>query len=323
MNNSTYKMSNKLESMTPSFTSAGFHAFGGEPDSLTIAARNALFANLELPVSDISPHSRDPLVQGGHSDIWRTHLMRDGVRTLVALKVLRRNGRTQDKVTESFQQEVAIWRVLDHANISPLIGVCSNWHGDSPAIVSPWYDRGTASQYLQRHPHADLLAIIKGMADGLAYMHGKGLVHGDLKSANLMIDEHGHARLIDFGLAHFVNTHVDVDLPEGFSIRWCAPELFQPGAVSTPASDVYAFASTVLELLSGRVPYHTLIERIVISEVMKGILPSRFCGDFFSLPRVQGLVAAEALWELLQSCWVVAARRPNMSQLRLSLMSLE
>ncbi|KAF8504167.1 kinase-like domain-containing protein [Gautieria morchelliformis] len=267
------KMLNNLESMTPSFTSAGFHAFSGEPDSLTIAARNVLFANLELPVSDISPHGRDPLVPGGHSDIWRTHLMRDGVRTPIALKVLRRNRRTQDEVNESFQQEVAIWRAKD-------------------------------------------------IADGLAYMHGKGLVHGDLKSANVMIDEHGHARLIDFGLAHFINTHVDVDLPEG-SIRWCAPELFQPGAVSMPSSDVYAFASTVLELLSGRVPYHTLIERIVISEIMKGILPSRFCGDFFSLPRVQGLVGAEALWELLQSCWVDAARRPNMSRMRLSLMSLE
>ncbi|KAF8504163.1 kinase-like domain-containing protein [Gautieria morchelliformis] len=323
MNNPTYKVSNKLESMTPSFPSSGFHAFSGEPDSLTIAARNALFANLEIPVSDISPHDRDPLVPGGHSDIWRTHLMRDGVRTPVALKVLRRNGRTQDKVTESFQQEVAIWRVLDHENIAPLIGVCSNWHGGSPAIVSPWYENSTASQYLQRNLNGNLLSITKDMADGLAYMHGKGLVHGDIKSASVMIDEHGHARLIDFGLAHFVDTHVDVDLPEGFSIRWCAPELLQPGAISTPSSDVYAFASTILELLSGRVPYHTLIERIVISEVMKGILPSRFCGDFFSLPRVQSLVGAEALWELLQSCWVDAARRPNMSQMRLSLMSLE
>ncbi|KAF8504148.1 kinase-like domain-containing protein [Gautieria morchelliformis] len=319
MNN---KMSNKLESMTSSFPSAGSHVFRGEPDSLTIAAKNALFANLELPVSAISPHDRDPLVQGGYSDIWRTHLMRDGVRTLVALKVLCRNARTQDQVKESFQQEVGCWRVLDHANIAPLIGVCSNWHDGSPAIVSPWYDRGTANQYLQRNPNANLLAIAKDMANGLAYVHGKGLVHGDIKSANVMIDEHGHARLIDFGLAHFIDTHVDVDLPEG-SIRWCAPELFQPGAVSTPSSDVYAFASTVLELLSRRVPYHTLIERIVISGVMKGILPSCFCGDFFSLPRVQGLVGAEALWELLHSCWVDAARRLSMSEMRLSLMSLE
>ncbi|KAF8506329.1 kinase-like domain-containing protein [Gautieria morchelliformis] len=310
-NNPTYKVSNKLGSMTPSFTSAGFHASTGEPE---ISARNAVFANLEFPVSGVSLYGRDPLVAGGHSDVWRADLMRDGVSTLVALKVLRRYGRTRDEVNESFQQEVAVWRVLDHANIAPLIGVCSNWHSGSPAIISPWFDNGTANQYLQRNSNANPLAIIKGMAHGLAYMHGKGLVHGDIKSANVMIDEHGHPRLIDFGLAHFVDTHVDVDLPEGFSVRWCAPELLQPGAVSTPSSDVYAFASTVLELLSGRVPYHTLKEWVVISEVMNGIPPSSFCGDFFSLPRVQGLVGAEALWELLQSCWLDAARRPNISQ---------
>jgi hypothetical protein len=61
----------------------------------------------------------------------------------------------------------------------------------------------------------------------------------------------------------------------------------------------------------------------VISEVMNGTPPSSFCGDFFSLPRVQGLVGAEALWGLLRDCWLDAARRPNMSQVRLSLLSLE
>jgi hypothetical protein len=61
----------------------------------------------------------------------------------------------------------------------------------------------------------------------------------------------------------------------------------------------------------------------VITEVMNGTPPSGFWGDVFSLPRVQGLVGAEALWELLQDCWLVAARRPNMSQVRLNLLSFE
>ena len=67
-----------------------------------------------------------------------------------------------------------------------------------------------------------------------------------------MINDWGRACLIDFGLAHFTgvtvgeSTHVDTS--EGFSIRWCAPELLQGDAVSTPASDVYSFASTVCEV---------------------------------------------------------------------------
>ena len=67
-----------------------------------------------------------------------------------------------------------------------------------------------------------------------------------------MIDEGGRARLIDFGLSHSMDVRVDggpdADPSEGFSVRWSAPELFHPGAISTLCSDVYAFASTILEV---------------------------------------------------------------------------
>ena len=111
-------------------------------------------------------------------------------------------------------------------------------------------------------------------------MHDMGIVHGDIKGvsvamphalprfplsslsdssstprvpqANVMIDDHGNPRLIDFGLSHSIDMHVDGDLDVnpsgGFSVRWCAPELLKPGAMSTPSSDVYAFASMVLEV---------------------------------------------------------------------------
>lgn len=61
-----------------------------------------------------------------------------------------------------------------------------------------------------------------------------------------MIDNLGHARLIDFGFSHF--TDVFVDSLEGFSIRWSAPELLHPDSVSTSSSDVYSFASTACEV---------------------------------------------------------------------------
>jgi hypothetical protein len=105
--------------MTPSSSSPTFDSFRGDPDSITTSAGNPQPADLELPVQDISPQGRDPLVAGGHSDVWRAYWMRDGVSTLVssktiparvhvqtwrvrqvALKVLRRNGRTQDEVNE-------------------------------------------------------------------------------------------------------------------------------------------------------------------------------------------------------------------------------
>lgn len=72
-----------------------------------------------------------------------------------------------------------------------------------------------------------------------------------------MIDNKGNARLIDFGLSRSIHMSVDEDpdsdFSEGFSIRWCAPELLLPGAASMPSSDIYAFASTVLEVCSHRI----------------------------------------------------------------------
>ena len=63
-----------------------------------------------------------------------------------------------------------------------------------------------------------------------------------------MIDNERQARLIDFGSSHFLDDFDAVKDLEGFSLRWCAPELLKPGAISTPSSDVYAFASTMLEV---------------------------------------------------------------------------
>lgn len=105
-------------------------------------------------------------------------------------------------------------------------------------------------------------------------MHNKCMVHGDVKAvsnylprlnkrriysqayeqANVMIDDDHQARVIDFGLSHSTDEALDPEegryALEGFSMRWCAPELLTPGATSTPSSDVYAFASTMLEVRS-------------------------------------------------------------------------
>lgn len=76
-----------------------------------------------------------------------------------------------------------------------------------------------------------------------------------------MIDDYGKARLIDFGLSHSNDADIDDDLDGhiacGFTMRWCAPELFEPGTITTFASDVYAFASTILEVCPSRTRSYT------------------------------------------------------------------
>jgi serine/threonine protein kinase len=102
---------------------------------------------------------------------------------------------------------------------------------------------------------------------GIEHMHDKGVVHGDLKGvspgygganhaltestqANVMIDDSGHAKLIDFGLSRLIDSEDGLAASTVSSIRWCAPELLRSDTRTTKSSDVYAFASTALEVSS-------------------------------------------------------------------------
>ena len=110
---------------------------------------------------------------------------------------------------------------------------------------------------------------------GVEYLHENGIVHGDLKGvrdlkrrlpckftcfaqANVMIDDSGRARLIDFGLSRLWDSVVGASgltmSTVSFSLRWCAPELvLSDKAQVTKSSDVYACASTALQV---RTPSH-------------------------------------------------------------------
>ena len=93
-------------------------------------------------------------------------------------------------------------------------------------------------------------------ADGLAYIHGESIVHGDLHAGNILIDKHGQARLADFGLSNLTtaNLHEYGPTHERLGVSWMAPELLKPeqfgltSMQSTPASDVYAFGCTGYEV---------------------------------------------------------------------------
>ena len=71
----------------------------------------------------------------------------------------------------------------------------------------------------------------------------------ELTQANVMIDDEGHVKLIDFGLSRLIGSEAGLTPSTGSSTRWCAPELLCYGhSRTTKASDVYAFASTALEV---------------------------------------------------------------------------
>jgi serine/threonine protein kinase len=100
-------------------------------------------------------------------------------------------------------------------------------------------------------------SIALDIAKGLAFLHMSKILHRDLKSLNVLIDEHYRAKLTDFGLSQVkveTSTLSSKAIISG-TFAWMAPELFKRRAVSTEKSDVYSFGMVFWELLTRKVPF--------------------------------------------------------------------
>ncbi|CAM9108702.1 unnamed protein product [Ectocarpus sp. 8 AP-2014] len=125
--------------------------------------------------------------------------------------------------------------------------------------------------------------IIGDICAGMAFLHGKNTVHGDLKSANVLLDGGGRAKIGDFGTSRW-SQHTNstglatyttkANQSTQMSLAWSAPEVLESGG-STYKSDVYSFGVVVWEVLSRELPWANKTRpRDILSAVLMGIRPS-------------------------------------------------
>ena len=78
---------------------------------------------------------------------------------------------------------------------------------------------GTAIFFVEKYPQTNVLKLLSEVAEGLGYLHSKGIVHGDLRGANVLVSEDGVARLPDFGLSKFLEnvSRTSAPLPAQYS----------------------------------------------------------------------------------------------------------
>ncbi|KLO05503.1 kinase-like protein [Schizopora paradoxa] len=268
---------------------------------------------------------------GGFADVWKglwTDRQSGGLPQLVALKVLRANmvNFVQERLLSRLKKEVQAWHRLDHPHVAKLYGVMQL--PQTLAMVSPWCDNGTVVKYLREtKPDANRLQLLYEVASGVSYLHGRSpvIVHGDLKGGNILIDANGRAVITDFGLARVKEEVSEITGDQHTSLfagstRWMAPELVlaQVEDDSTKRmplstkSDVYAFASVCLEVLTGHVPYpHRKNDHAVTIDVMRGIKPSRGTTCLVDVEKTS------SLWAIMDLCWDEnPLARPNMPRLR-------
>ncbi|TWU59267.1 Serine/threonine-protein kinase PrkC [Rubripirellula tenax] len=169
----------------------------------------------------------------------------------VAIKVLPKQSLLDDTALQSFEREASTAAAMHHSNIVPIFGTgeCDGTHYLVMQLIrgESLDKRITAEGHsLDCRTAAEIAAQI---SDGLAYAHGNGVLHRDVKPANILIDEDGVAQLTDFGLAR--NTRDDPTVTQALSgsPRYMAPERFQ--GQSDERSDVYGVGLTLYEMLAG------------------------------------------------------------------------
>ena len=105
-------------------------------------------------------------------------------------------------------------------------------------------------------PLPDALRIACDVAEGMAFLHARGLIHRDLKPANVLLDKDGRAVIADFGVARLRDEGGGMMTMEVGTYRWMAPEAFGGGSWPvSQKSDVYSFSIVLWEMISGKLPF--------------------------------------------------------------------
>ncbi|PHT91018.1 hypothetical protein T459_06131 [Capsicum annuum] len=229
----------------------------------------------------------------------------------VAIKVLKPENLNMDMVKE-FSQEVFIMRKIRHKNVVQFIGACTR--PPNLCIVTEFMTRGSIYTFLHKQRGAfklpTLLKVAIDVSKGMSYLHQNNIIHRDLKTANLLMDEHGVVKVGDFGVAR-VQAQTGVMTAETGTYRWMAPEVIEHKPYDHKA-DVFSFGVVLWELLTGEIPYAYLTPlQAAIGVVQQGLRPT--------IPKS----THPKLAELLEKCWQQdPTQRPDFSEILDSLKQL-
>lgn len=239
---------------------------------------------------------------GGFGKVYKG-VLRDG--TKVAVK--RGSGKSNQGLME-FRTEVEMLSQFRHRHLVSLIGYCDEQ--DEMIILYEFMENGTVKNHLYGSDLPSLtwrqrLEICIGSAKGLHYLHtgpAKAIIHRDVKTANILLDENLMAKVADFGLSKagpdLQETHVSTAIKGSFG--YLDPEYLTRQQL-TEKSDVYSFGVVMLEILSGRPVIDPSRSREEVN-LVEWAMKLRIRGKLHQIvdPRIVGQMKDESLLKLVE-----------------------
>ena len=205
----------------------------------------------------LGPEGRYRLVRriatGGMGEVWEADDTVLGRR--VALKVLVAELAADKRATRRFVREARATARLTHPNVARVYDFGRD--GGVPFLVMELLQGETLADRLAAGPlpPAEAARIAASVADALDAAHQLGIVHRDVKPANVMLTPAGDVKVMDFGIAAAADeTHSTTGSGLYATVAYVSPERVA-GEPATPASDVYSLGVVLYELLCGRPPF--------------------------------------------------------------------
>ncbi len=239
-----------------------------EAPALELAARDMAKSSVESHPAAIGHYRIVRLIgEGGMGAVYEAE--QEEPRRVVALKIIKLGLATPDRLRRFRQESQALAR-LQHPGIAQIYesNTADTGFGPQPFFAMEFIRGLPLNQYADAHQlnTRQRLVLMVKICEAVQHAHQRGLIHRDLKPGNILVDESGQPKILDFGVARVT----EADAPEGDTqpaletglgqligtLAYMSPEqvLGDPLEVDT-RSDVYALGVILYELLAGRLPY--------------------------------------------------------------------
>ena len=196
----------------------------------------------------------EPVGRGGMGAVYKAY--DPALNRMVAVKVLPTEFLHDSSFAERFQREIRIWASIDHPSVVPVY--MAGIDNERPFLSMKFIAGGTLADRLAAGPLSfeRAFAILADVAVALDHAHSLGVVHRDVKPANVLLGEEGRAYLSDFGIARIVSGERPATQPGGVAgtPRYMAPEQARS---QTPdhRADIYSLGCMAYEMLTGIPPF--------------------------------------------------------------------